>query len=474
MFLLKLKSALNLLSFAGIRVLVVSSAMLGSLMVVYSGYSIYEQVYTQNRAFDSGVRAFEDTAEIQDAQQSLKDARTDYRAWLRVDDTHIDYPVMQGTDDYFYARHDLDGNASLTGAIYMSSGNASDLSDNYIIIFGHHMANGAMFGDLSHFEEEAFFETHRDAVLISPDNTYAVKLFAAVSTDAYDEMIYKAGNRDLEELLAYISAHAIVGWPEDAKGAKKIVALSTCYDAATLGRMVVFGVLTDYTEPTPSISPEISVSPDEPQPSVSPAPSGRDGVGPDAPQTGQRSTWLGRFFDRFLPGGSSYGTRAWAFINLICVYLTLYILFPFGRLRGKYARIDKMRKLNDAKKALWDAADLSPAQLSERAELIALARTMSGKKEGQEVTKREFAAAVERKYYHVDRFARKFRLGVALQAALAAISMIVFFKTENMRLPMILIDKWTPLMLLLMVSAVVADAALTRYRENGAQRSEEA
>lgn len=76
---LKWKSLLNVLSFGGIRVIVFSSALLGSVLVTYAGYSLYEQIYTQNRAFDSGVERFTTTEEIQEAQQSLTDSVQDYR-----------------------------------------------------------------------------------------------------------------------------------------------------------------------------------------------------------------------------------------------------------------------------------------------------------------------------------------------------------------------------------------------------------
>ena len=214
-------------------------------------------------------------------------------------------------------------------------------------------------------------------------------------------------------------------------------------------------------DPSPSAAPEPTVTP-------------KQGGGPDAPKTGEHSSWLSRLFDRFLPGGSSYGLNAWALLNLICVYVTLYILFPFHRIRDKFGRIDKMRKLNESKKSLWNAAGLTPAQLAEREEIMAIARSKHGHKANAEVTEAEFAKAVETRYYRVNRFARKFRLGIAIEAVLAAVSVLTFFNTENMRLPMILIDKWTPLMLLLAATVFVADLALTRYRENGAEESERA
>ena len=89
MLLVKLKSILNMVSLAGIRVLVVTTALLGSTLVVYSGYSLYEQIYTQNRAFSSGSLQYEEGTPLSAVQESFGVVSAVYRAWLRVEDSHI-------------------------------------------------------------------------------------------------------------------------------------------------------------------------------------------------------------------------------------------------------------------------------------------------------------------------------------------------------------------------------------------------
>ncbi|MBQ1662996.1 MAG: class B sortase, partial [Clostridia bacterium] len=211
------------MSVTGIRVLVAASVMLGSILVLYSGYSLYEQLYTQNRAFSTaGLEYDGEEVLLEDVQEDLAATYEEYRAWLRVDDTHIDYPVMQHTDDLYYASHDIDGNSSLTGAIYMAFDNAADLSDNYTVIFGHHMDNGAMFGDLDKFLEQNFFDAHRKGTLASPGGIYDIELWAVLSTDAYDAEIYTVGNRDLAEVIQYVADHAELYDAAAAKDAEKI------------------------------------------------------------------------------------------------------------------------------------------------------------------------------------------------------------------------------------------------------------
>lgn len=456
-FLRKIK-LIDLLSVTGIRVLVAASVMLGSVLVLYSGYSLYEQIYTQNRAFSSGGLDYGDEVLKDEVQEELSLSLEDYRAWLRVDDTHIDYPVMQGKDDLYYANHDIDGNFSLTGAIYMAYDNAPDMSDPYIVIFGHHMDNGAMFGDLDRFLDGEFFYKHQKGTLVFPGGINDITFFAVMRTDAYENMIYSVGDRDLEELITYVADHALIMDKGAVKDAKQIICLSTCADVVTNGRLVLLGVMEPSItpiEPTTeeSSTPEESSSEEESTPEESteeestPEASTEEITTPEesttsdysvspetAAGTGVKERWpiFSGFFDLFMPGGSSYGRNAWAFVNLICLIVTVYILAPVHMLKRKYGRIRKMRKVNEAKKE---------------------------------------------QIYDVEPFARKFYTGIAIEAVLTVLALLAFILTENMRLPMILIDKWTPLMLILMIGTWVADVVFTRYhrdeRETVKQETEE-
>ena len=82
------------LSIVGIRVIVTASLLLGFGLMLFSGYAIYEQLYTQNRAFSSGGINTEEVYTVE-AQENLVQARKDYRACLQIDNTNIDYPVME-------------------------------------------------------------------------------------------------------------------------------------------------------------------------------------------------------------------------------------------------------------------------------------------------------------------------------------------------------------------------------------------
>ena len=479
------------ISIWGIRVLVTASLLLGFGLMLFSGYAIYEQYYTQSRAFSSGGI---NTAEVYtvEAQQNLVQSRKDYRAWLKIDKTNIDYPVMQGKDDVYYANHDIDGNMSLTGAIYMAADNKADLSDDYIVIYGHHMDNGAMFGDLERFLDKDFFDSNDGGKFVFPDGgVFDLKLWAVVHTDAYEDEVYSVGTQKYDDVVEYVNKYSKYIKPSALDNAKKIIALSTCLDATTNGRIVVFYTLKEETKnvvPTNPTTPgnddtgittpvdkptgtgittpgdDIPTTPDNPTKPENPdKPTTPDNPTiPEEVETTPTSWWV--------PSGSSYGTKAWAVINLICLIITIYILVPIFFLRKKYGRIHKMRKVNKTKEELFDAQDMSPEDWTERERIMTAA---TKKSENGYVSKDKFCEAVEELFFKVKVFTRKFVAGIILEVIFSVAGVIIFILTEDTKLPMVLIDKWTPVMLLLMIGSMVAEFILTRYKRPKKDKKDE-
>jgi sortase B len=110
------------------------------------------------------------------------------------------------------------------------------------------MEGKVMFGELPDFEETDYFQTHRTGVVFTPEHTYYVQWFACLETDAYDTMIYNptyyTSTSAVESLLAYVKENATQYRDVGATGADRIVALSTCADVVTNGRVVLLGCLS--------------------------------------------------------------------------------------------------------------------------------------------------------------------------------------------------------------------------------------
>ena len=236
--------------------------LLATALVVYSGYSIFDTFSIEREAYSSNWDLLQYKPEfIEDSKtplgsNNLANLVPDYRAWLTVYDTNIDYPVLQGPDDLYYAMHDIYGKNSLTGAIYLAAENTADFTDTYNLIYGHHMDNGAMFGALDKFKDLDYFADHQEAIVVAPSGVYDVTLFAVATTDAYESTFYnvaatKGLHTKMNEVLSFlrsggeggtgVGTDVLIFDEAAARGASRIVALSTCASATTSGRLIVFG-----------------------------------------------------------------------------------------------------------------------------------------------------------------------------------------------------------------------------------------
>lgn len=221
------------------------------LMLAYGGYSLWDNYMINSGAFltsdllkykppeNSGT---EDNLSLEE----LMALNPETRGWLTIDGTHIDYPVVQGEDDMKYVNTDIYGEFSLSGAIFLSCLNSPDFSDQYNLIYGHHMENGGMFGDVMKFVETDYFESHETGTLYLPHKTYGITLFACIQADAYDRIIYAPGKEcDMQVLLDYLKAESEQYRDIGVTAEDQIVGMSTCVDATTNGRMILFGRLEE-------------------------------------------------------------------------------------------------------------------------------------------------------------------------------------------------------------------------------------
>lgn len=280
----------------GNGVVTLAVSLLAGALVIYSGYSIFDSLNIEMSANSSTWELQQYKPEIiEDSEtplsaSALEDLFPDYRGWLSIYETNIDYPVLQGGDDQYYSFHDIYGKTSLTGSIYLAAGNRDDFSDTYNVIYGHHMDNGAMFGSLDKFEDLTYFDSHRNGIVVVGDKAYDVELFAVARTDAYESTFYsvrstKDGKTKAENVLDFLRSGGAGGvgvgttvriFDNDvAKDAKKIIALSTCANANTSGRLIVFGKMTERiptVTPTPGTTTPAQTTV-TPSPAVSATPS---------------------------------------------------------------------------------------------------------------------------------------------------------------------------------------------------------
>lgn len=233
----------------GNRILSIMAGILILLMLSYGMYSLWDtyKIYANSFA-DEELLKFRPTDDGEDnpTLKDLKKLNPDVKAWIQVPKTNIDYPVVQGQDDMEYINKNVYGEFELSGAIFLSCLNKDDFSDPYNLVYGHNMKNGGMFADVADFTNKEYFETHQKGKLYLTDTTRKIRFFACMKVTAADAKIYHPDGyrkENLKDLLDYIQANAVQYRDVNVADENSLIALSTCSEAETNGRVVLIGKL---------------------------------------------------------------------------------------------------------------------------------------------------------------------------------------------------------------------------------------
>ena len=177
---------------------------------------------------------------------ALHDKNPDCVAWISIEGTVIDYPVMYrpGQKNY-YLHRDFNGKHASAGALFIAENCDPDDSDN-VIIYGHHMNSGKMFAALNKYKKQSFYEEHRRIIYETLNGPEIYEVIFAFTTPVYTghDFQYYAFSKanSAEEYDDYISACRSRSRYDTGKTAQygdKLLTLSTCEYSQKNGRMVV-------------------------------------------------------------------------------------------------------------------------------------------------------------------------------------------------------------------------------------------
>ena len=157
---------------AGNKILEILAALFIILMLLYGAYSLWDTCQINRRAFISGELMKYKPAGKTDESPSLQELQKinpDVCAWLTVDGTKIDYPVVQGETNLEYINQDIYGEFALSGSIFLDKDNSPDFTNRKTILYGHNMKDGSMFRGLRNFLDDEFLKEHHILYLYLPD-----------------------------------------------------------------------------------------------------------------------------------------------------------------------------------------------------------------------------------------------------------------------------------------------------------------
>lgn len=185
-------------------------------------------------------------------------ANEDMAAWLVVPDTPIDYPVMwTPRDENYYLRRGFDGKSNQNGCLILDTDSCLSPLTTNLIIHGHNMKSGAMFGELDNYKEESFFQDHREMQLHTEEGIRTYEVVAVFLSEVYKKtdqvfkfyQFFQADTQEeFDDFYKNIKALSLYDTGVTAEYGDHFLTLSTCAYHAERGRFVVVARETGYEE----------------------------------------------------------------------------------------------------------------------------------------------------------------------------------------------------------------------------------
>lgn len=221
--------------------------------MLYSGYSIWDnqRVYASVDDINDKIQVYKPHGKNSENKYSFEQLRKlnpDVKAWISMDKTKIDYPILQGRTNLEYLNKDIFRDTSLAGSIFLDVGNDPNFWDNYSLIYGHHMDKRKMFGDLDLYKKKSFFEKNYTGKLILPDRKYRLEIFSLLMLESNDPVIFRPDNykKNSSSVVSYaMSKGKYINKKIVDKNKKnnQIIALSTCSSSRDRERLVVLAYM---------------------------------------------------------------------------------------------------------------------------------------------------------------------------------------------------------------------------------------
>lgn len=201
-----------------------------TIVFCISCYILLKDFKEYKESDKSTEKLIEESIEIKEETQKrsidweyLKSINKDIIAWIEIENTKIDYPILKDKDVY-YLKHTFDKKYNSNGSIFTT--NSYPFEDKETIVYGHNMKNGSMFSDLGKYLNKDFLNSHFNFNIYTPTCNYEARNFSVYSIGVETES-NNIKSLNFEDRIEYYKKASEYNIETDSN-IKKIVKLSTC------------------------------------------------------------------------------------------------------------------------------------------------------------------------------------------------------------------------------------------------------
>lgn len=216
--------------------------------ILYSVYSIWDNnsIYAATLQLSVRIRELK-PEEDKPSFDDLRKVNPDVCAWVTLDGTNIDGPIVQGQTNEEYLNKDVYGDYSLAGTLFLDTRCSVGFTDFDSLVYGHHMDRHEMFGDLDLYLDKNFFDANTAGTLMIPGQSIPLSVLSVMVVGDTDPWVFDpaAADQDPDGFLTYVEESAkylqtdVLEEVQNDSAEVHVLALSTCSSDEEDDRTVV-------------------------------------------------------------------------------------------------------------------------------------------------------------------------------------------------------------------------------------------
>ena len=217
-------------------------------VMVFSGYKIVTW-WNENKQNEEIKKDLADTVTIQEVADEegntsekyvidfgeLKKKNPDTVAWIKIENTNIEYPVVKAKDNDYYLNRSFDKKKNSAGWIFMDYRDKADGTDRNIVLYGHNRKDKSMFGTINDmFKEEWYNDEKNKYITYITENEYCTyEIFSIYRIEEEDYYITTSFKNDTEfdKFINKLLKRSFRDFKTEVKKEDTILTLSTCSNA---------------------------------------------------------------------------------------------------------------------------------------------------------------------------------------------------------------------------------------------------
>lgn len=187
--------------------------------------------------------------ELMEEVKELQKENEDVKAWIKINDTNINYPVVQANDNDYYLYRNYKKENSNYGSIFIDSNSNIENPNSNIIMYGHNMKDGSMFKDLLKYADEEYYNNHKYIEFVTNTSSSTYEIIAVFKSRIFYKneknvfRYYQCTNLNNEQDYNYYVNNckelSLYDTGVNAEYGEQIITLITCEYSSENGRMVV-------------------------------------------------------------------------------------------------------------------------------------------------------------------------------------------------------------------------------------------